>query len=424
MINFQRIEIKRKLLLFFISITVFSVSVKAQENKLQFKFTGFIRADVCYDNRMSVVGNDGLFFLYPMDVNPDANGEDLNAQPSLSLFSITTRPAFEVSGLRVFDADVTGKVEADFAGFGGQYGNSTVLRIRQAYMKMQWEKSSLLIGMDWHPFFGPAIPGQVSLNTGAPFNAFNRSPQLRYSYNINNKFSLTGAAIYQFQYNSIGPEGKSSAYQKYALIPEWVGMINYQTSSFMIGGGANFLTLKPRRSFVWNDKIYKADELFYSYSLTAHLKYTENLFSISAKTTYGLNMAHLSMLGGYGVKKQDAETGKQTYTNFKTSSSWLNVAYGKKYLANLLLGYAKNLGTQDPLIENSALYGEGLNIDNLSRVVTSFSYNVPHFKLGFEYEFSHANFGDNGSFSWETGKMQQTHSVNSSRIVGLIAYLF
>ncbi|MDL2322731.1 hypothetical protein LJC52_01965 [Bacteroidales bacterium OttesenSCG-928-A17] len=410
--------------LFLLTAILLPFSSFAQENKLDFKFYGFLRADVCYDSRVSVVGNEGLFFLYPQDVNLDANGKDLNSQASLGLYSFNARPGVEISGLHVFGADVVGKMEADFAGFGGQYGNSSILRIRLAYMKMLWDKSSLLIGQDWHPFFGPVTPGQISLSTGAPFNPFNRSPQLRYNYAINDKLSVSAAALYQFQFNSTGVDGKTTAYQKYALMPEWVGMVNYQTKSFTAGVGANLLTLKPRRTSSWNNATYKVDESLYSSAFTAYLKYTDNMFSVGAKTIYGSNMTHLSMIGGYGVKNQNSETGEQEYTNLKTSSSWINVSYGKKYLCNLLLGYAKNLGTEDPLLENSALYGEGLTIDDLSRVAASFSYNVPHFKLGIEYEFSHVNYGDKASLSWETGKMKNTHSVNNSRIIGIMVYFF
>lgn len=409
---------------FLLAVTLLPFSSFAQENKLDFKFYGFLRADICYDNRMSVVGNEGLFFLYPLDIKPDANGQDLNSQASLGLYSFNARPGVEISGLHVFGADVVGKMEADFAGFGGQYGNSSILRIRLAYMKMMWDKSSLLIGQDWHPFFGPVTPGQISLSTGAPFNPFNRSPQLRYNYAINNKWSVSAAALYQFQFSSQGVDGKSTSYQKYALMPEWLGMLNYQTSSFTAGVGANLLTLKPRRTSSWNSATYKVDESLYSAAFTAYLKYTDNLFSVGAKTIYGSNMTHLSMLGGYGVKSQNSETGELEYTNFKTSSSWVNFSYGKKYLCNLFLGYAKNLGSEDALLENSTQYGEGLAVDNLSRVAASFSYNVPHFRLGIEYEFSHANYGNSDSFSWESGKMSNTHSVNNSRVIGVISYLF
>ena len=415
---------KRNLLLYSLFALIFPSTLIAQENNLNFKFYGFLRVDACYDSRMSVTGNEGLFFFYPMDVKLDAKGEDLNAQPTLGLYTFNARPGFEVSGLRVFDADVSGKAEADFAGFGGAYGNSSILRIRLAYMKMQWEKSSLLIGQDWHPFFGPVIPGQISLNTGAPFNPFNRSPQIRYNYALNDKITLSASGLYQFQFNSTGPDGKTMAYQKYALRPEWVASVNYQTPSFIAGAGINYLTLNPRRVSNWNNSVFKVDESLNSSAFTAYMKYTDNLFSIGAKTVYGSNTTHLSMLGGYGVTSRDSETGEQKYTNFKTSSSWLNVSYGKKYLANLLFGYAANLGTDDPLLENTALYGEGLNIKNLSRIATTFSYNVPHFKLGLECEYSRANFGDEHQFNLKTGENTATHTVKNTRVIGIIAYLF
>ena len=46
-----------------------------------------------------------------------------------------------------------------------------------------------------------------SLATGAPFNPFNRSPQVRYNYAPIKGLSFTAAAIYQFQYGSLGLDG-------------------------------------------------------------------------------------------------------------------------------------------------------------------------------------------------------------------------
>lgn len=414
----------KKLILVFVLITIL-IPLRAQnnDNKLKFEFYGFFRGDICYDNRISAAANEGLFFLYPLDINPDANGEDLNAQASLSLYSFNTRPGVNVSGLKIFNADATARVEADFAGFGGQYGNSSILRIRLAYMKLQWEKANLLIGQDWHPFFGPVIPGQISLNTGAPFNAFYRSPQIRFNYNFN-KLAVSGSVLYQFQMTSQGPAGKSTSYQKNALIPEFAVTADYKTESLIFGAGFDVLTLKPRTQSSWNGRIYKVDEILHSLSYTAYIQYNYNLFSASAKTTYGQNRSDLSMLGGYGIKEINSETGEQKYTNFNSSANWLNLSYGKKYKVNFLAGYSKNLGSADALTENSALYGEGMTIDDLTRLAGSFTYNVPHFQLGFEYEFSRVNYGDSRTYDWKKGKYDSTHSVNSSRILAIIAYLF
>lgn len=398
------------------------IPVFAQDNlgKLNFKFSGFVRGDVYFDSRKSITANDNLLFLYPKDEEYDVTGDDLNAQPNSGLYAFNSRPAVEVSGLRVFDADVNAFMEADFAGGSGI---SAFLRIRQAYLKMNWEKSTLLIGQTWHPFFNTIIPGQISLSTGAPFQPFNRSPQIRYDYKWNG-FTFSGVLLSQFQYLSPGPDGKSNNYQKDGLLPELSAMIDYKVGAIQFGVGIDYLTLAPRTRSLVDEKTYKVDESISSLSYSAYFKYTEGLFNVGAKTTYGQNMAHLTMLGGYGIKSINPETGEQKYTNFNQSSSWLNLSYGSKYKGNLFLGYTKNLGSDDALVEGSKLYGDGMTVDDLYRVAGTFTYNIPHFTLGLEYEFSLVNYGDEGTYDWSKGKYNDTHNVSNHRVVGTVSYLF
>ena len=49
-------------------------------------------------------------------------------------------------------------------------------------------------------------------------------------------------------------------------------------------------------------------------------------------------------MGGYGITSIDEVTGKQQYSPLRTSSTWVNVAYGKKWRPALFFGYLKNLG--------------------------------------------------------------------------------
>lgn len=400
-----------------------SLSIVAQENKIKTELYGFVRSDIYYETRKSQSANEGLFFLFPLDERPDANGEDLNAVSSLGFYSFNARPGLRVSGLRLLNADLSARVEADFAGFGGNYGNTHVFRLRIAHIDMLWEKSSLRIGQDWHPARGPVTPGQITLSSGAPFNAFNRSPLIRYDFNQNH-INLSASAVFQHQMNSYGPEGRSSFYLRNAKLPELFVMANYIGPEFTFGVSGGMLMLTPRTESEFNNHIYKVDESIHSFSGSVYAMYQYGLFSVSAKSTLGQNQAHLSILGGYGVKKIDEKTGKQEYTNFKTSSSWINFAYGKKHRVNLLGGYARNLGSSDALVENSATYGLGLDIHDLKRVACAYTLNIPNFHFGLEYEFTHANYGDAGSFDWEKGRFDATHGVHSNRIIGIVSYLF
>lgn len=52
----------------------------------------------------------------------------------------------------------------------------------------------------------------------------------------------------------------------------------------------------------------------------------------------GENLAHLCMLGGYGVSSIDKRTGEQEYTSYRHSMTWLNVVYGKNGNPDCLSG--------------------------------------------------------------------------------------
>ncbi len=424
---------KKSVFSFLFLALVLSLYAQDGSNKLSYKFYGFVRGDFVFDTRQSVAANEGLFFLYPKDESLDANGKDLNEVASSGFYTFNTRAGIDVSGLQVFDANVSLKAEADFAGFSGSYGaNSTVFRIRQAYIKMDWDKSSLLLGQTWHPMF-QVIPNVISLSTGAPFNPFNRSPQIRFDYKAD-KLTLTGAAIYQLQYTSSGPEGKTNTYQRNAIIPELYAGVDYKINTFNVGAGIDYLTIKPRTtsSVIYSDPsnpnfretlFYKVDESLSSLSYSAYVKYSKDLFSITAKTIYGQNNSNLCMLGGYGVKQIDTNTGEQEYTNYTHSSTWLNLSYGKKYMGNLFAGYTKNLGTKDALVSMKT-YGEGLDIDNLYRFCGTFSYNVSKFSVGLEYEMTSAAYGNSGTFNENDGRYDKTHSVLNHRLIGVICYNF
>ena len=417
------------LLLIFLIILTSSVFAQQEPTKLSYKLYGFVRTDFCYDSRQGASANEGLFYLYPLDIKPDDSDahKDLNATPSSGFYAFNTRFGLDITGLKVFDADVLARVEADFAGYSN---SSTLLRIRRAFMKMQWENSSLLIGQEWHPMFGGVVPSVLSLNTGAPFNPFNRSPQINYSYKFGN-VTLIAAALWQFQYTSIGPEGKKPNYQRNSNVPEFSAAIDFKRNGIVFGAMADYLTLQPRTQFISENKTYKVTEQHLtSFSYGAYVGYSHNLFSVNIKSVLGENMANLSMPGGFGVSKIDPVTGQQEYTNFKHSTSWLNFVYGKKYQGSLFAGYTKNLGSQDKLaltdannLASTVVYGDGMNMNELYRFCGIFSYNVPNFTIGLEYEFTTSVYGE-GARNVTDGLFEKTHDVSGHRILGVISYNF
>ncbi len=411
-------------------LILWAIGAAAQEDqKVTAKVYGFVRGDAAYDSRQSVTSFDGLFLLYPTDINKDAVGKDINAVPNGEFYTICSRVGLDIAGLKALNASFTGRIEADFAGFSSGIGaNHTVMRIRQAFIKMAWQGSSLTVGQTWHPMFGPVSPEVISLSVGAPFNPFARSPQIRYDIRAAKHLTLSAAAVWQLQFASRGDLGKTNVYQRNALLPELFAGAAFTGGRWTLGAGLDYLTIRPRNTSTVGTGTealtYKVDEKLGSLSWSAYAKYAAGRLSVSAKTTHGQNLSELTMLGGYGVTGSDPVTGERTYTNFNYQTTWAGINYGKKFKGGLFGGISQNLGTGKSLLEGLPQYGDGLTIDRLYRTYASFSYNIPHLMIGLEYEMTTAAYGDTGTFDYKKGKYNDSHNVTNHRLVGVISYLF
>ena len=327
----------------------------AQKKNFTYKFYGQVRGDLFYNSRANDEIVDGLFHLFPKDVAPDENGQDLNATPNGSFYLLYSRLGLDVTGPKVGSAETSMKLEADFRGSGS---NWAVLRIRHAYVNLDWGKSSVLIGQTWHPLFHDIHPKMLNLSTGAPFNPFNRSPLLRYRY-MNGPWDFQGALIWQLQYLSTGPNGKSEEYIKNSCVPELFAGVDYHVGDWQLGAGINFLSIKPRVSSTVEGATYKVNERVNSLSGEFHFRYAiGDGWSLSGKTLLANNLAHTCMLGGYGVTATDPVTGEHDYAPYLFSTSWLSLLHEGKWRPGLFFGYLKNLGAGEALTGET--YGLGL----------------------------------------------------------------
>lgn len=392
------------------------VSLFSQKKDFSYSFYGFVRGDLFYNTRANVAPVDGNFYMYPLDRDYDDNGKDLNATPNGSFYTFTTRLGLDLTGPMLGTARTSAKIETDFGGFSS---STTMLRIRQAYVALDWEKTQLLIGQTWHPLSG-IMPDVLNLSTGAPFNPFNRSPMLRLQYTAG-QVKFTGATVWQLQYLSMGPHGASEDYIKNSGIPEvYIGMDYTPSPGWILGAGGHAISLKPRTVSTVGTSRYKVNERMTAFSAEAHLRYTGSNYVFAAKTILASAIDNSALLGGYGISSIDPANGKQEYTPFRHSTSWVNVTVGQKWRGGIYAGYSKNLGTSDELA-SSAVYGKGLDIDQLFMVNPSFSYNLSHWRLGVEYSLSNAQYG---TLELSSGKVKDTHGVTNHRILGLMVYFF
>ena len=126
-----------------------------QVKGMDYKFYGFIRADLFYNSRQSVAPVDGNFYLFPLDRAEDARGQDLNAQANANFICYTSRLGLNIKGPQWANGRVSANVEVDFGG-AGKVG--AVLRLRKAYVACDWELHRILVGQIWHPLFGQVVP--------------------------------------------------------------------------------------------------------------------------------------------------------------------------------------------------------------------------------------------------------------------------
>ncbi|MDR1380702.1 MAG: hypothetical protein LBJ47_04395 [Tannerella sp.] len=408
----------RKFILFSCCAALFC-GVCAQKKNFDYSFYGFVRGDLYYNSRSNVEVVDGLFYLYPRDVRPDSDGKDLNATPASSFYSFTTRLGVNMKGPDVGAAKTSANIESDF---GGTTDINFMLRLRRAYVKLDWDGgSSLLLGQTWHPLFGEVVPDVLNLATGAPFQPFNRSPQIRYQFR-KNTLTLTTAAIYQLVYTSTGFNGKSEQYLKDGVLPELYLGADCKRGGFLVGAGIDMISLKPRLGVIREDgQMFRVNERVTSLSYDLHAGYTGANLRVSGKTVLASNQTHNVMLGGFGVTEIDSRTGEQKYTPFRHSTSWLNVVYGQKYQAALFAGYTKNLGTSERLVGTDKLYGMGLDIDRFTNLSLSLRYVLPHWFVGVGYTLATAWYG---TTVLSDGKVTDTHDVTNHRIESVFTYFF
>ena len=193
--------------------------------------------------------------------------------------------------------------------------------------------------------------------------------------------------------------------------------LDYKTPQLLAGVGMEMVSMTPRTTSKVGAQTYRVHERVTSLSYEAHVKYQKESFLLAAKSVLGSNLTQTSTVGGYGITATDPVTGEQEYTPLKTSHTWVNVMYGKKWRGGLFGGYLKNLGATEKV---SGLIGTGLNLDQLATATAEVSYNLPNWKFGLEYSYCNAWYGSND----EKGRVVDTHSVGNHRIVAVALFQF
>lgn len=427
-----------------------------EETPSKVKLYGFIRNYMVFDTHEVSAGTQDLYFYMPKD-RKMVDGVDQNAEPSFRMLALTTRLGLNISGYRIGGLQVTGNIEADFYCMSGSLAT---LRLRHAYMGLLWDNLELgdllvNIGQTWHPMAAD-MPHVTNLETGAPFNPFNRSPQVMFHWNVG-KFTWTGGILYPMQYLPVGPAyssnpvwnpftekyvprttfstTKSAEFNKYGMIPEVYLGVSFKSGGFLGKAGANFFSIMPRwqapaitivdeaaRELEFDyENTSMLKERLYAISPFVYLQFTKGSFQIKAKSILAQAGEHMNLLSGYA---SSYNWGRHTleYTPMQDWASFLSFQAGRKFQFLCMLGYMQQLGTTKSVFayDNDSLNTLWLNTSADNRIQRAFratptlAYNLGKLTFSLEYNCTGAWFGEgvrNRGGLYDTGHWVLNHRV-------------
>lgn len=402
------------------------------ERPRRLNFYGFVRNYICYDSRRCYTVMGEMFNIMPMDEawNED-HTQDLNAVQEVSFVSFTSRLGVDVTGPEIWNAVSSAKVEADFCGFSS---NNTLLRIRQAYVRLAWQRVTVTCGQTWHPMVIQVMPSVSGLASGSPFSPFNRSPQLNVALDLGRGWDATAAALYQFPNTSIGPDGITFNYSRWSGYPEIYLGVKHVGEQFTAGIGADLLSIMPRRngtvqrevtaddgSTVMEEVTVRLNDRVTGISAEAFADYRYGKFNLKGKAIYGENTAHLTMVSGFGATAYDPVTGSYDYAPIRSVTAWVNATYGTQYRVGLMGGFSQNLGAARDFISTDDFWMRGAkNVDYIYRISPSFTYTIKNLSLALETDYTVVGYGDVAI----DGRSHALRDVGGLRICTMIKYSF
>lgn len=418
---------KKTFLIIMAALLTGSAAFAQEEKPSHFKLYGFIRNYITADTRAVNAGTEDLYYYMPKDVSMK-DGYDQNAGFNWRFVSLTTRLGLDVSGYKWGKMGISGKVEADFYNFSTS-SVVPVLRLRQAFVKLNWDDSpvSLTLGQAWHPV-GVDLPHMTNLESGAPFNPFNRSPQVTLDVNLGSGFGLTASVLYLNHYLPTGPAGKSKDYYKYGLPEMYLGF-SYKNGGFLGKLGLDMVNSRPYRTTTdWlvedaTNKTREVKSLLSTFSPFLFLQFTKGMFQLRAKSILAQSGEQLNLLSGYGVHSYNSD-GTITYTPMQDWASFVSFQYGKKFQVMCMLGYMKQFGTTKDLCNNQLWMNTAADtkIQQAFRATPTVAWNLGKFTISLEYNLTTAQFGEGDRNA--RGLYTSTHWVMNHRFICMTKFNF
>lgn len=381
-------------------------AIWAQDATYGISFSGFVKADHFVDSRQTVTAREGHFLLYPVAEKLDEAGDDINAAPNFNQLAIQTRLTGKITAPDAFGAKTSGVIEGAF--FGHSDSDINGFRLRHAFMKLSWEKTSLYFGQYWHPMFVTAVfPGVVSFNTGVPFQPFSRNPQFRLEQALGSSGTFILALLSQRDFAS--PGGSTSL--RNAVLPNVHAQVQLTPGKSVLGAGVDYKMLRP----LLEEGGAKTTETVTGLSLIGYAKTNLGNMTVKVEGVLGQNLFDHLMIGGYGAMAQLTEKDQTQYTTMNNMSVWAEIhGNGSKLQPGVFFGYTQNLGAGDE-INAAALSARGSNLKDVLRVSPRLVFKSGKSQLAGELEMTQAGYATGAD---NKGKPEgDTNSVMNIRLL-------
>lgn len=367
---------KNLAILAFLAVLASLARIEAQ-SPFSFDFHGFVNPHYYADSRSVVGGREDMMLFYPKPIVLDSLGRDINDGWQADMLAITARLGLKINGPEMLGAKASAYIEGDFTGAT----NATIdnLRLRHAYIDLDWGKSRLLMGQYWYAMvIHEIMPMTNPLNMGAPFHCYARQPQVRYEYRL---AGLEAVAVAQWQLDNMsqgllnGVPTSSTLFARHSLVPELNAQLRYRKGGLFLGAAVNAKTIQP---IVNTTGVAAAQNLHTSltYSVFGSLK--AGPVTIKAQTLLNNSLYEGCSMGGYiiytSVMGDDV-----MFRDWTFNTVWLDVERNHgHWRPGLFMGYAQKQD-EDPVqavYSTTAVLGRGYDLSYLWRVQPRLTYTT------------------------------------------------
>lgn len=332
---------------------------KVQLGNSSLGFYGFVRLDAIYDDSRSSAIQTPTFIL-----SEDSSLGTGDSEASFNFHPRLTRFGMNFDGPEIGERGVklSGKIEIDFQN-GGRESRS-IIRMRHAYMNLDWGKTSLLIGQTWD-LFSPLYPtvnsDTLMWNAG---NLGDRRPQVRFQAKSNKGLTFAAGVGLTGAIDSQDLDGDGVRDGDDAEIPHVQARLGYAGESFSVGLSGHTGREEVRSAVA-------GETSFDTSSVSLDFQGTAGLATVKGEIWTGENLSDFRGGIGQGI---NTATGQE----IESSGGWLELGLELSELYSLYVGYSIDDPTDDDILPGGRIKNDAWYLVNRFRVGRPFM-------VGFDY---------------------------------------